>query len=449
MPSVPQPHGHAPAGESAAPDVTAPDVTAPDSTHSHGARHPGAHGAGNHHARSVAAHLSAVMDLLAPLRAAGRTETRTLRDALGRGLAQDVTAPVSLPPFANSQMDGFAVHSAETPDGGAELRVAAPVPAGAMPAPLERGTAAPIMTGAVIPAGADAVVPIEKAVPDRFPEPGQATTVWLPATAAGTFVRAAGSDLAQGGLALAAGTFLGPAQLGLLAGLGIAEVTVYKELTVLLVTTGDEVVEPGQPLPAGKIYNSNGTLLESAMRQAGLAVVRTRIATDSPDQLRELLRSHAPTVDLIVTTGGVSMGAYEVVRQVLEGQGADFLHVAMQPGGPQGIGTFDGVPFLGFPGNPVSCLVSFEMFLRPVLSGLFGSPAHRTPVRARLAQALTSPPHKHQVRRGTLEADGTVRLEGGESSHLMHALAGSNVLVHVPAGVAALAEGDEVEVWML
>ena len=238
----------------------------------------------------MAAHLSAVLDLLSPLRVPGRTEQVALRDALGRGLATDVTAPVSLPPFANSQMDGFAVKSAVIPDGGAKLRVAAPVPAGALPAPLERGTAAPIMTGAAIPSGADAVVPVERAVPDRFPDPGADTTVWLPATAAGTFVRSVGSDLAAGERALAAGTFLGPAQLGLLAGLGLADVTVYKALTVLLVTTGDEVVEPGQALPAGKIYNSNGTLLESAMRQAGLKVVRTRIATDSPGELQALLQ---------------------------------------------------------------------------------------------------------------------------------------------------------------
>lgn len=428
MPSAPHPHGHA-------------------------AAHDGAHRAGNHRAnhqaRSVAAHRAAVRELLAPLRAAGRTEQVALRAGLGRGLAHDVAAPVSLPPFANSQMDGFAVNSADVPDGGAELRVAAPVPAGAMPAALTPGTAAPIMTGAMIPAGADAVVPVERALPDRFPDPGTDCTVWLPATAAGTFVRSVGSDIAAGERALAAGSFLGPAQLGLLAGLGITEVGVYKSLTVLLVTTGDEVVEPGQELPAGKIYNSNGTLLESAMRQAGLHVVRTRIATDSPGELEALLGAHAPAVDLIVTTGGVSMGAYEVVRQVLEGRGADFLHVAMQPGGPQGIGTFEGVPFLGFPGNPVSCLVSFEMFLRPVLSELFGSPAPRTPVRARLGHGLTSPGHKHQVRRGTLQPDGSVRLEGGESSHLMHALAGSNALVHVPEGVSSLVEGDEVEVWML
>jgi molybdopterin molybdotransferase len=410
---------------------------------------PHEHGGAPQQSRSVARHRAAVAELLAPLLTDARAETLALRDALGKGLAHDVAAPLSLPPFANSQMDGFAINSADVPDGGAELRIVGPVPAGATPAALRRGTAAPIMTGAMIPAGADAVVPVERAVPDRFPVPGVASTVWLPATAPGSFVRAAGSDIAAGERALAAGTFLGPAQLGLLAALGIGEVTVHRPLTVLLATTGDEVVEPGRPLPAGKIYDSNGTLLESALRQAGLTVVRTAIASDRPEELRALLRGHTGAVDLIVTTGGVSKGAYEVVRQAMDGQATEFVHVAMQPGGPQGIGMFDGVPFLGFPGNPVSCLVSFEMFLRPVLSEMFGSPAPRTALRARLAHGLTSPEHKHQVRRGSFHADGTVRLEGGDSSHLMHALAGSNALVHVPAGVPALAEGDEVEVWML
>ena len=439
------PHQHGQDSQAAGADSAVTDSAATHSAGAHSGDHPGS----AHTGTSVAGHRVAVMELLAPLRSAGRTEKLALQAALGRGLAQDVMAPVSLPPFANSQMDGFAVNSADIPDGGAELPVVAPLPAGATPAALESGTAAPIMTGAMIPAGADAVVPVERAVPDRFPVPGAETTVWLPATAAGTFVRSMGSDVLAGQRALAGGAFLGPAQLGLLAALGIPEVTVHKPLTVLLVTTGDEVVEPGQPLPAAKIYDANGTLLEGAMRQAGLNVVRTGISTDQPEELRALLHAHAPAVDLIVTTGGVSKGAYEVVRQAMDGQQAEFLHVAMQPGGPQGIGTFDAVPFLGFPGNPVSCLVSFEMFLRPVLADLFGSPAPRTPLRARLAHGLTSPGHKHQVRRGSLQADGTVRLEGGESSHLMHALAGSNALVHVPEGVSALAEGDEVEVWML
>jgi molybdopterin molybdotransferase len=398
---------------------------------------------------TVEEHREKVRGLLAPLRTPDRVERLPLLAALGRGLAAGITAPLDLPPFANSQMDGFALRSADVPDGGAELRVVAPVPAGAAPAELAPGTAAPIMTGAMLPPGADAVVPVEQAVPDSFPPPGQPATVRLPAAPAGNFVRDAGSDLRAGEPALAAGTFLGPAQLGLLAALGFTEVPVHRALRVLLVTTGDEVVEPGSPLGPGKIYDSNGTLLEASMRQAGLAVTRTGISTDRPEELAALLRRHAPAVDLIVTTGGVSKGAYEVVRQAMDGHDVEFAPVAMQPGGPQGIGSFDGVPVLGFPGNPVSCLVSFEMFLRPVLSELFGSPAPRPVVRARLAEPLASPPGKHQVRRGTLGPDGTVRLEGGAGSHLVHALAHANVLIQVPEGTAALAAGVEVEVWML
>ncbi len=173
---------------------------------------------------SVEAHRDKVRALLAPLRTEARVERLPLLEALGRGLAADILAPLDLPPFANSQMDGFAIRSADVPDGGTELRVVAPVPAGAAPAELAAGTAAPIMTGAMMPAGADAVVPIEQAVPDSFPVPGEPATVHLPAAAAGTFVRDAGSDIRSGELALGAGTFLGPGQLGLLAAMGYTEI---------------------------------------------------------------------------------------------------------------------------------------------------------------------------------------------------------------------------------
>jgi molybdopterin molybdotransferase len=406
----------------------------------------GHHGVEEH---SVEAHRSAVSELLASLSAPERIEWLPLLDALGRALAENIKAPVDLPPFANSQMDGFAIRSTDIPDGGAEFRVAAPVPAGAGSAMLEPGMAVPIMTGAMMPVGADAVVPIERAVPDSFPAPGSDAVVRLPAVPAGTYVRPAGSDIRSGQLALAAGTFLGPGQLGLLAALGLTGVSVYRQVRVLLVTTGDEVVEPGNRLEPGKIYDANGTLLEAAMRQAGLRVVRTGIATDDPAALQSLLRRHLQDVDLIVSTGGVSKGAYEVVRQAMDGQDITFLHVAMQPGGPQGLGRFDGVPFLGFPGNPVSCLVSFEMFLRPALSALLGAPTVRPSITARLAEPLSSPKGKHQVRRGTLLRDGTVKLEGGPESHLIRALANSNALVHVPEAATELAAGTEVEVWML
>lgn len=394
-------------------------------------------------------HRERVRELLAGLLTQSATEEVQLSGALGRGLAADIMAPVDLPPFANSQMDGFAVCSRDIADGGTELRVSAAIPAGLAPTPLEPGTAAPIMTGAMMPEGADAVVPVERAEPDVFPAPGSNASVRLPKTEAGTFVRPAGSDIRAGQLALRAGTFLGPGQLGLLAALGLDSAVVYRQLTVLLITTGDEVVEPGRKLAAGQIYDANAALLGAAMRQAGLRVIHPGIVPDQPARLEELLLEYQGKVDLIVSSGGVSKGAYEVVRQALAGQPVSFGHVSMQPGGPQGIGTWQGVPFFGFPGNPVSSLVSFEMFLRPVLSDLFGAPQPRPVSRARLAEGLTSPAGKHQVRRGTVAPDGTVGLEGGESSHLIHALALSNALVHVPIGTASLAAGEEVEVWML
>ncbi|WP_314324743.1 gephyrin-like molybdotransferase Glp [Paenarthrobacter ilicis] len=404
--------------------------------------------------RSVGAHRHAVLELLAAPAAAKGVEHLPLRDALGKALANHLHAPISLPPFANSQMDGFAVRSADIPDGGARLRVAPPVPAGKAPAALAPGFAAPIMTGALIPEGADAVVPIEKAEPDSFPDPASTdATVTLPAVAAGTYIRNQGSDIEAGQLALPAGTRLGPAQLGLAAALGLSTVEVRKALRVLLVTTGDEVLEPGEHLTPGKIYDSNGTLLEASLQEAGLGVVRAGISNDNPATLLEVLERHTSRatnpVDLIITTGGVSKGAYEVVRQAMAGHPVDFLPVAMQPGGPQGLGSFQGVPFLGFPGNPVSCLVSFEMFLRPVLSDLLGTPSPRHARNVVLAERLTSPDGKHQIRRGRVDGDGTVRMEGGAGSHLVHALARANALVHIPADVTELPAGAEVEVWML
>ena len=313
---------------------------------------------------TVEAHRESVRQLLAPLRRPDRIELLPLLAALGRGLAADVVAPLDLPPFANSQMDGFAIRSADVPDGGTELRVVAPVPAGAAPPELAPGTAAPIMTGAMLPPGADAVVPIEQALPAVFPQPGVPATVRLPAVPAGNFIRDAGSDIRTGELALAAGTYLGPGQLGLLAALGITEVPVYRALRILLATTGDEVVEPGSP----------GARQDLRLQRHAAGILHApggpprhpdRYLHGPPGGTRRPAAPARADVDLIVTTGGVSKGAYEVVRQAMEGHDVDFFGVAMQPGGPQGIGTFDGVPVLGFPGNPVSCLVSFEMFLRP------------------------------------------------------------------------------------
>lgn len=392
----------------------------------------------------------------------GQADVLPLTDARGRVLADDLIAPVSLPPFDNSQMDGYAVHREDLgrDTGQLRLEVTQPVPAGAIPSPLRPGQAAPIMTGAMLPEGAAAVVPIERAEPAQFPSAEQyrssSLSVSLPPVEDGLFVRRAGSDLAAGDVALRAGTVLGPAQLGLIAACGLATVAVRPRFRVLLLTTGDEVQEPGSTPEPGKIFDANSTLLQAALEEAGAQVQRHSVLADRPEELHRALQAIGRPVNLILSTGGISQGAYEVVRQALADSSVEFLSVAMQPGGPQAIGTINGVPFLGFPGNPVSALVSFEMFLRPALTAVTGVPGSRIILPARLTEDVQSPENKHQVRRGTYtdrsgqgEGIGDVTLLGGPGSHLMHALAGSNALVHFPAGTGAVEAGALVAVWLL
>lgn len=389
-----------------------------------------------------------VADLLSAAGAAGTAGSRVL--------AADVHAAVDLPGFDNSQMDGYAVRAVElagaTPSDPVELPVAAPVPAGTQPPPLTPGTAAPVMTGAPIPHGADAVVKIEAADPPVFPEPGATATVRFSAPVApGTFVRRAGSDVAAGDVVVPAGTRLGQAQLGVLVAAGVAEVEVASPPHVLLVSTGSELVAAGERLGPAQLYDANGAALTAALAEVGCRVTH-RVVPDDPAAVRAVLTEASDDVALVVTSGGVSAGAYEVVRQTLTD--AWFGHVAVQPGGPQGLGTTTlgsptatrDVPLVAFPGNPVSALVSFELFLRPVLAEATGVvPAHRPGGRAPLAEAIDSPEHLHQVRRGRLGADGRVEMVGGPGSHLLAHLAMATLLVHVPPGVAHLDEGDDVD----
>ncbi|MEL7977102.1 gephyrin-like molybdotransferase Glp [Isoptericola sp. F-RaC21] len=419
--------------------------------------------------RSVADHAAAVAGLVAPAlaeargRGAARVDVATLLTQVGAGaglsprvLARDAVAAVALPGFDNSQMDGYAVRAADlagvAPGAPVTLPVAAPVPAGTQPPPLEAGTAAPVMTGAPVPAGADAVVRIEDADPPRFPDPAAPAEVRFSAPAApGTFVRAAGSDVAAGDVLVPAGAPLGAPQLGALVAAGVTTVEVEAPPHVLLVSTGSELAPAGAPLGPAQVHDANGAALTAALAQAG-ARVTTRVVPDRPDALLRLLAEAPGDVAMVVTTGGVSAGAYEVVRQTL-GQGEDaawFGHVAVQPGGPQGLGTVAlgarEVPLVAFPGNPVSAYVSFELFLRPVLvAATGGAPARRATGRAPLAEAIDSPPALHQVRRGTLDAEGRVRMTGGPGSHLLTHLAAATVLVHVPPGVAHLDAGDPVD----
>ncbi|WP_051299519.1 gephyrin-like molybdotransferase Glp [Arthrobacter castelli] len=405
---------------------------------------------------TVAEHCRKVAHLLRRLHDA-TPEQVPLAEARGRVLARDVTAPVSLPPFDNSQMDGYALRTADLDSArtgvAVRLQVASPIPAGTAPADLRPGSAAPIMTGAMLPAGADAVVPIEQATPDRFfADDGGTRTVELPAgVPAGQYVRVAGSDIGAGDPALPAGTLLLAPQLGLLAALGMGTVPVRPRPVVLLLSTGDEVVAPGAELPPGGIYDANTTMLRACLEDAGAVVRHSRLVTDDVERFQGRLAEDLAEepVDLVVTAGGISKGAYEVVRQGLADHPVEFGAVAMQPGGPQAIGSIDSVPFLGFPGNPVSCLVSFETFLRPALSDIIGYPRPRPEVAARLAEPVSSPEHKLQVRRGRYFDDGTVQLIGGAGSHLVHALAEANALVQIPEGTSELDAGDDVQVRLL
>lgn len=415
--------------------------------------------------RTVEEHQQAVLGLLRYSSSFGTepAEVLPLAAARGRVLAEDLLSPVSLPPFDNSQMDGFAVHHADIAGDARPLRlkVSRSIPAGSVPDPLEPGRAAPIMTGAMIPEGAAAVVPIELADPPQFPTAEQyravdLPTVDLPSVEAGKFIRRAGGDLSAGSVAVRAGTVLGPTQLGLIAACGLATVAVRPRFLVLLLTTGDEVQDPGKDLAPGKIFDANTTLLQTALEEAGAAVRRHSVVADNPELLRQALQSVGRPVNLILSTGGISQGAYEVVKQALADSSVEFLSVSMQPGGPQAIGTINGVPFLGFPGNPVSALVSFEMFLRPALSTVTGVPGNRICLPARLTEDVQSPEHKHQVRRGIYtdrsgqgEGIGDVELVGGPGSHLLHALAESNALVHLPVGTGTVEAGTPVAVWLL
>ncbi|PPF25008.1 gephyrin-like molybdotransferase Glp [Rathayibacter rathayi] len=415
---------------------------------------------------SIHLHAARVRALLAPLATRGTHETLGLDPAAvavdpgaydRRVLARSVRSPLDLPRFDNSQMDGFAVRAADldaaTPEHPVALPASAPIPAGDRAPRHEAGTATPIMTGSAVPEGADAIVPIERVDPPHFPAEGSVafTHPVMPAT----FIRARGSDALAGELALPAGTVLRSAHYGLLASLGLSEVEVLPRLRVLIVPTGNEIRPPGAVLEDAQIYDANGALLAEAVREAGALPIVAACTSDRAEELLALLAEHAGGTDLVITVGGVSAGAYEAVRDALGPAGSEFGHVEMQPGGPQGLGrarVADGLhlPVVSLPGNPVSALVSFEVFLRPVLRSLAGRvPAERPRLRARLGTNLDSPAHLHQIRRGVLDDEGFVHPIGGPSSHLLASYARSTVLIHVPVGTDHAETGDTVEIWRI
>ncbi|WP_394215633.1 gephyrin-like molybdotransferase Glp [Brachybacterium vulturis] len=402
-----------------------------------------------------------VADAVALLGAVRRTVMIPLDGrAVGRVAVTEQRARVDVPGHDNSQMDGFALSAADLGAGGESvtLPLGPMIAAGDAPGGLEPGTARPIMTGAPIPAGAELVIPVEESGPGRFtPSALAEAAVALTPTAVepGRFVRRRGSDTRRGDTVLREDRLLTPPRIAHLAASGIGEVEVRAPVRTIVLSTGSEVRAAGQSAPGpGALFDANGPGLAAALAEAGAEVVHTGAVPDDAAALLAHLRAQilAHDADLVVTSGGVSMGAVEVIRHAAEheGVGLAFPTIAMQPGGPQGIGTLElagrRVPWLAFPGNPVSALLSCELIARPAL----GAPSRRRlRLPLRLEAEEPSPPALDQYRRARVLPSGRVRLVGGASSHLLGGYAAADALVLVPRGTAVVHDGDELETLLI
>jgi molybdopterin molybdotransferase len=391
--------------------------------------------------------------ILASIRALPPTQLE-LGDAEGCFLAEDVTAGVPLPPFDNSSMDGYAVLASDVRGASEHSPVSLPVTAeiaagdtGAFA--LAPGTAIRIMTGAQLPTGADAVIPVE------LTDGGFARVEVRAEVSAGNAVRYAGGDAAEGETLLTAGTRLKAMHIAVAASAGRARVLVRPRPRVVVLATGNELAEPGTPLVRGRIWESNSYMLAAAAREAGAIAYRHAIVPDDPAGVLPTLEEQLLRADLLVTTGGVSMGGeHDVVKAALSQLGTvSFCKVAMQPGMPQGFGTVgaERVPLFTLPGNPVSAYVSFQLYVRPAIGALQGELTEFLPMaRARLTGPLRSPAGKRSFMRGVLSEDKTrVTPLSGQGSHQVAALGKATALIIVPEWVVSLSDGDEADILIL
>ena len=405
---------------------------------------------------SVAEAQRAILATIQPL----GTEAIELLDTLGRVLAEDVQSDVDLPPFDNSSMDGYAVRArdviAATPDRPARLTVVADIPAG-HPSSIELtpGTAARITTGAMVPRGADAVVPVEDTDDEaRGAHALPAAVSVRRAVPAGAFVRLAGDDVRRGERVLNAGTLIRPAEVALLAAVGQATVRVHRQPRVALLATGDELVEPGQVPGPGQIRNVNASATAALVRQYGGVPLPLGVAADRLDAVTARLESAiAQGADLIVASAGVSVGAYDLVKDAVAAHGAiDLWRVRMRPGKPLAFGNYRGVPFFGLPGNPVSAMLTFEQFVRPVLRVMAGLSQWRKPtIEVIVQEPIDSDGRETYARAWVERVDGQwrARLSGGQGSNMLSSLVRANALVIVPDGVRRLEAGAVARAQML
>ncbi|MFZ5917583.1 MAG: gephyrin-like molybdotransferase Glp [Chloroflexota bacterium] len=392
------------------------------------------------------------------------SETVYILDALNRVLAQDIVSDVAIPPFDNTSMDGYAVRAldiaAASPDSPVTLRVVADLPAGSVAAaPLGPGEAMRIMTGAPMPQNADAVVPVEET--DKWPPTkdiarGEGATVKIfQAAQAGANVRYAGRDMQPGELVLPKGTVVRPAEIAVLATLGHSHVSVIRRPRVAVLATGDELVDIDEPLAPGKIRNSNEYSNAALVARYGGLPLRLGIARDTvADLTARIHHGLAQGVDLFITSAGVSVGDYDVVKDVLQAEGEiRFWKVRMKPGKPLAFGTIHGLPLIGLPGNPTSSMVSFEQFVRPAILKMLGHTRLTKPT----VVAVLDDPLRQDDRRGYQRVivhrhdDGVYHATtaGLQVSGFIGAMARANGLAIVPEGEGVLPGGSHVTVQML
>jgi molybdopterin molybdotransferase len=380
-------------------------------------------------------------------------ESRPTTEALGMVVAEDVIAPFSIPPFDNSAMDGFAVRARDTdrakPNDGVELVLAETIAAGEVATNrLERGQAIKIMTGAPIPANADAVVQSELTLE------ASGRVQIFERVRPGSNIRRAGEDVEAGSRALPAGSVLGPAEIGLLAGLGLARVSVHRRPRVAIVSTGSELVELDQPLGPGQIHNSNSYTLFALCRQLGVEPDVLGIVPDDYDATRAIL-SEGLERDVLLTSGGVSVGEFDFVKEVHRELGVEqrLWGVAMKPGKPMMFGVRGRTLVFGLPGNPASAMVSFELFVRPALLRLMGHRATTRPLyKAVVGEDLKNTDGRVHVVRVRAWREGKtwrVSTTGSQSSARLRSMIGANGLIFVPGDPAGVVAGEEVDLLLL